>query len=793
MTTKKALLLIQLGTPKSPAKKDVKNFLRVFLSDPRIIENQGFWWKVLLNLVILPTRPTKVAKAYASIWKDGTFPLFKHTEALSKDVQEYLDKDSDEYIIKHAYIIGTPTVADRLKEFHEMGIKDLRVVYLFPQFAGASTLSARDAFEKGLNDSGLTFNIEKVETFHDNPSYIQCSADKISESLKNNTTEKLLFSFHGYPLNRIFGGDQYYNHCVETTQLLAEKIEGIEAENIILCFQSKFGRDEWLEPSTEATIIRLGKEGFKKITIVSPAFIIDNLETDEELAIAAKETFIENGGEEFIKIDSLNNDKNWVEAFSEEILKKDLDKIEQLPIPEKGKVDVPKQAWKSEPLTPETKKTLKSMFIVLLLDLIGFSIIFPLFPGMLMYYGGNGGDGIPDGSYAMCIEFIQKIKEMIGGTNSDYDAVLFGGLLGSLYSLFQFIFSPIIGSLSDRFGRKPIIQYSILGIAFSYACWFFADSFALLVFSRLVGGVMSGNISTATAVVSDVTNKSNRSKGMAIIGIAFGLGFVIGPAIGAFATMVDLTQIPTIGPQLKSLGVNPYSFPALIAFILAIYNYVYLAKNFKETLSKEVRDKGKSSRSINPLKLFSVQKYPGVFLNNMIYFYFLLSFSGVEFTLTFLTFDRLKYNDINQGMMFVYIGFVLVLMQGGYVRRKASIIGEKVMIKRGLLCLIPALLILGFTHNTPLLLVGLFFLATGSAQVIPCLTSLVTQYTPENEQGRITGVFRSLGSLARACGPLFACGLYWKLGSNWFYTLGAIFLIVPILLVPKLPDPKSNE
>ncbi len=792
MTTKKALLLIQLGSPKSPAKKDIKEFLRIFLSDRRIIENQGFWWKVLLNFIILPSRPSKISKAYQSIWKDNTFPLFKHTEALCSDAQKYLDQQSNEYIIKYAYIIGTPTVADRLKEFHEMGIKDLRVVYLFPQFAGASTLSARDAFENGLNETELNFNIEKVESFHDNPGYINCLSNKISEKLKDKPTEKLLFSFHGYPLKRIFEGDAYYNHCVETTQLLAEKIEGIEAKNIILCFQSKFGRDEWLEPSTEETIKQLAKEGVKKITIVSPTFIIDCLETDEEIAIAAKETFIENGGEEFTTIDSLNSDQKWVEAFSEEVLKKEIDHIEKAPIPQNGKVTIPKQAWKSEPLSPDSKKTLKSMFIVLLLDLIGFSIIFPLFPGMLMYYGGEGGNGIPDGSYAMCIEFIQKIKELIGGTKSDFDAVLFGGLLGSLYSLFQFIFSPIIGSLSDRFGRKPIIQYSILGIAFSYACWFFADTFALLVFSRLVGGVMSGNISTATAVVSDVTNKSNRSKGMAIIGIAFGLGFVIGPAIGAFATMVDLTKIPNIGPQLESLGVNPYSFPALIAFILAIYNYIYLAKNFKETLSKEVRDKGKSKRSINPIKLFSVEKYPGVFLNNMIYFYFLLAFSGVEFTLTFLTYDRLKYTDINQGMMFVYIGFVLILMQGGYVRRKASVIGEKVMVRRGLVCLIPALLIMGYTHNTPVLLIGLFFLAAGSAQVIPCLTSLVTQYTPEDEQGRITGVFRSLGSLARACGPLFACALYWKIGSNWFYTLGAIFLIIPILLVPKLPDPKHK-
>lgn len=785
-TNEKGILLVQLGSPDSPDPKDVKIFLKKFLSDPRLIENQNLGWKIILNCFILTTRPKKVAEAYKSIWKDGTFPLFKNTEDFSTALQKELDCLSEDYQCKFAYIIGKPNIAQRLKEFHTEGIKDIRVIYMYPQYAVATTLSARDALEAAIDEVKLDIKIEKVESFNENPAYIENQARAISDVLKKNPVEKLLISFHGYPLKRIFAGDPYFDQCVDASKLLVERIEGIDPENIILCFQSQFGRDEWLAPATDKTIEELAKSGVKSIAISSPAFVADNLETDEELGIEAKEIFLEHGGENFYKIDSLNADEQWAKDFSKELVQKDVEQIVKLDIPKETPLYVPEQKYKSEPLSEESKKSLKSVFIVLLLDLIGFSIIFPLFPGMLEYYGKTEGT---TGLYGYAIQAIDSFRGLIGGTKSNYDAVLFGGLLGSIYSLLQFMCAPIIGSLSDRYGRKPVIQISVLGIAISYLCWFFADAFALLVFARLLGGVMSGNISTATAVVSDVTTKTNRSKGMAIIGIAFGLGFVIGPAIGAFSTLIDLSAL---SPTLDKMGVNPYSMPALIALCLSLYNFYYIHKNFKETLTPEIRNREGVTRSINPLKLFKVDKYPGVFLNNMIYFYFLLSFSGVEFTLTFLTYERLRYTDINQGLMFLYIGFVLVIMQGGYVRRKASVIGEKVMAKRGLICLIPALILMGFAQNTFILLISLTFLACGSAQVIPCLTALTSRYAPEEEQGRITGVFRSLGALARACGPIFACTLYWKLGSDAFYYLGAAFLILPILLIAKLPEPAHD-
>jgi len=376
------------------------------------------------------------------------------------------------------------------------------------------------------------------------------------------------------------------------------------------------------------------------------------------------------------------------------------------------------------------------------------------------------------------------------GGSSGYHVVLFGGLLGSLYSFLQFICSPILGALSDRYGRRPILITSLVFIALSYIGWFFAASFELLVLSRLIGGAMSGNIATATAVVGDVTKSSNRSKGMALIGVAFGMGFILGPAIGAFASYLDLTEI---WPALADWGVNPFSSAAGLALGLTLWNLKMVIGGFKETLPPEKRGKRGAKRSINPIKLFRTEQFPGVSRNNLAYFLFLLAFSGMEFTLTFLTFERLGYTSMDQGWMFVFIGMVLVFMQGGYVRRKASEVGERNMAFRGLVFLIPALFVLGYAQNNILLYLGLLLLGVGSSQVIPCLTTLVSQYAPAEEQGRVTGVFRSLGALARALGPIVACFLYWRVGSLSFYIAGGFFLLLPLILVKTLPAPPKAE
>lgn len=432
-------------------------------------------------------------------------------------------------------------------------------------------------------------------------------------------------------------------------------------------------------------------------------------------------------------------------------------------------------------LNDRSKSALKIVFVTLFLDLIGFSIIFPLFPAMLDHYLEREGDS---GLIGATVSVLERFTEVAGGPSDIGIIVLFGGVLASLFSLLQFLCSPVIGALSDRYGRRPLLLVSIAGLAVSYGMWFFAGSFAMLVASRILGGLMSGNISTATAVVADVTSTRNRSKGMAVIGIAFGLGFIIGPAVGGFSAMIDLTQSM---PGWVDYGLNPFSMPALIAMLLSIANFFFVLLKFEETRPESEDAIERPRRSINPVTLFGTQDYPGVFNTNLINFLFLSVFSGMEFSLTFLAMDRLDFGPRENAYMFLFIGFILTMVQGGYVRRKSAVIGPKRMALQGFVMVIPGLVCVGFTQSVWLLYLGLFLMAVGSAQIIPCLTALASSYTPVNEQGRILGIFRSLGALARGVGPLIACVAYWRLGATAAYCIGAGAIVIPVMIAAKLP------
>jgi MFS family permease len=445
----------------------------------------------------------------------------------------------------------------------------------------------------------------------------------------------------------------------------------------------------------------------------------------------------------------------------------------------------------NEPINPAegpdpAKSALMVIFFTLFLDLIGFSIIFPLFPAMLDYYLTQDGT---DGLIGSLVSGLERFSDMAGAPGEMGIAILFGGVLASLFSLLQFVCSPILGALSDRYGRKPILLISIAGITLSYGMWFFAGAFWLLCLSRIIGGLMSGNISTATAVVADVTDQKSRSRGMALIGIAFGIGFIIGPALGGFTAAIDLTEIR---PEWTKYGVNPFSTPALIACILSAINFFWVLLRFKETLPKDVSAPDRVRRSFNPITLFKTEDYPGVTKTNLTNFIFLTAFSGMEFSLTFLAMDRLDFGPRQNAYMFLFIGLILALVQGGYVRRKSGVIGPQRMAIQGFVMVIPGLVCVGLANSVGVLYLGLFLMAVGSAQVIPCLTALASTYTPADEQGRILGVFRSLGALARGAGPLLACILYWRLGSAISYYIGAVAIILPILITAKLPKLPNN-
>lgn len=453
--------------------------------------------------------------------------------------------------------------------------------------------------------------------------------------------------------------------------------------------------------------------------------------------------------------------------------------------------DITNKMSANTPQTPaatKSRRTLGIIFLTLFLDLVGFSIIFPLFPAMLDYYLPNGaGDGSLLGQL---IAPIASLAERSGAEDPRFmTAVLFGGLLGSLYSILQFICAPLWGAYSDRVGRRKVLLITISGLALSYVAWFFAASFWILILARVLGGIMGGNLSVATAAVADTTSREKRSSGLAIIGIAFGLGFIVGPAIGGLFSLINLTELI---PNAERFGLNPFSMPALVSLTLAVINLVWVARRFEETLPEEKRGQPSERKGLAVFKLFHTPT-AATRRTNLVYLLYMLAFSGMEFTLTFLAVERFGFSPTKNGMMFVFIGFILILVQGGIVRRLAKPVGEKRLAVVGLACGTVAFLVLAYALNLGIFFTALAIMALSIGLCSPTLSALVSLYSNEQEQGAALGIFRSAGSLARAIGPLTAAMLYFAYGSKSAYLCGALVIIVPFFMALSLPKPEKVE
>lgn len=433
----------------------------------------------------------------------------------------------------------------------------------------------------------------------------------------------------------------------------------------------------------------------------------------------------------------------------------------------------------------EEKKLPLVAILTAFIDLVGFSIIFPLFPQMLEHYLALEG---PDSWLGQGVAVLSRMAG--DGENAHFLViVLFGGLLGSLYSILQFLFAPVWGGLSDRIGRRPTILITLAGTALGYVGWFFAGSFTILLLARLFGGAMAGNISTVTAVVADTTTPENRARGMGMIGASIGIGFIIGPALGGVASFVDISAV---WPQGAALGVNPFSMAALVAFSLSAVNLFVALTRFPETLPAEQRGRVHTvQRTNNPIKLIRGVSVPGVQRVNGISFFFLTAFSAMEFTLVFLTVERFGYTPRDNAGMFVFVGLTIAFVQGGLIRRLAPRLGEKKLTVAGLAVVAPGFVLVAYAAGTGLFFTGLGLMAVGSALVIPSTSALVSKYAPEDQQGFALGIFRSMGSASRALGPLVGGALYWRFGAVTPYVVSAAFLALPLLLAVGLPSPKE--
>lgn len=418
------------------------------------------------------------------------------------------------------------------------------------------------------------------------------------------------------------------------------------------------------------------------------------------------------------------------------------------------------------------------IFLTIFIDLVGFSIIFPLFPAILEHYGQSG-------ILHSLTQSLEAFSEATGA-GARFTPVLFGGILGSLYAVLQFFFAPIWGGLSDKYGRRPILLITTLGVFGSYLVWGFAGAFVQLVAARFIGGCMSGNISVATAAVADVTTKANRSKGMGVVGAAFGLGFVIGPALGGFCSQFNLLESH---PEWEAYGINPFSVVAFVSAAIGLLNFIWVKWRFTESLPAEQRGQAQSR---NPIARLREKLPPAIAKTNRTYFVFMFAFAGMEFTLNFLGANRFGFTPTQNAWMMVFVGFILILVQGGLVRRLAPKFGERRVATAGLVLVSIGLVILAIAPTVSILYLGLGFMAFGMGLCTPTLTSLVSLFASESEQGRALGAFRAMGSLARAIGPILASFVFWWFGSTLLYIIGAAITVIAVLLCSRLPDPSKQ-
>ncbi|XP_050313814.1 major facilitator superfamily domain-containing protein 10 [Anthonomus grandis grandis] len=421
--------------------------------------------------------------------------------------------------------------------------------------------------------------------------------------------------------------------------------------------------------------------------------------------------------------------------------------------------------------------TVYVVFISLLLDLLAFTMILPLLPSLLDHYRDNDGIGL----YSWLSSQIYQYQKIVGAPEK-FNSVLFGGFLGSMFSFLQFIASPMLGGLSDVFGRRIIMLCCLVGIAFSYVLWALSSNFLLFVLARIIGGVSKGNVSVSMAIITDTSSANTRVTGMALVGIAFSLGFIVGPMIGAMFAV-----------WAKQRTGSWYVVPALFALFLSVADIIFFWMFFKESLPKNKRANLSETLEntrylIDPRDLFkftavtNIQEADLKELRKLglIYFVYLFIYSGLEFTLTFLTHHVFNYTSIQQGWMFFAIGVTMALIQGTYVRKISP---DKIKSTGilGLWIIIPSFVCVGLANGPLMLYLGLFLYAVSTAMVVPSITTLASRYGGEQQKGTVMGIFRSLGALARALGPCVASIAFWSAGSRITYLTGSVFLFWPVL------------
>jgi len=309
MTT--GILLVQLGTPENASIPAVRAYLKEFLADPLVIDANRVFWFFLLNGVILRTRPQKSALLYDRFFSLYGRTLEVYSQALAEKLTHHLN--SDEYIIDYAMRYGSPSIREKLSQFESC--EQVIIVPLFPQYSRTTTGSVEKKVGELLADK-TSYKI--CAPYYSDPNYVNSLSGEIEKELINRDKkpDHILLSYHGLPKRYVDNGDPYYDHCRKTTEALREKLIDYKIP-ISTCFQSRFGKEEWLKPYTDEIVRDLAKDGITDVMIACPSFTMDCLETLDEIGSEVKKIFQDNGGERFQLISCLNDSDEWAQNLSE--------------------------------------------------------------------------------------------------------------------------------------------------------------------------------------------------------------------------------------------------------------------------------------------------------------------------------------------------------------------------------------------------------------------------------------------------------------------------------------------
>jgi len=311
-----AVLLVNLGTPDAPTPAAVRRYLAEFLADPRVVEIPPLVWRPILHGIILRTRPAKSAEKYRSIWTPEGSPLMVWTDKQAKLLQGALGERGHRVTVRAAMRYGQPAIPTVLNELKAAGAERVLVVPAYPQYSGTTTASVADAVGAWAQRIRRLPELRFVNQYHDDPAYVDALVQRLRDHwMQNGRGERLVLSFHGVPRRTLDLGDPYHCQCQKTARLLAERL-GLPPEQVLVTFQSRFGRAEWLKPYTEPTLQALARQGIRHVDVACPGFVADCLETLEEIDLEVRQAFLAAGGREFHYVRCLNDHPAWVRGLA---------------------------------------------------------------------------------------------------------------------------------------------------------------------------------------------------------------------------------------------------------------------------------------------------------------------------------------------------------------------------------------------------------------------------------------------------------------------------------------------